>query len=169
MISGRWSDACEVCGAPYGSWIANLGMALCGTCERAGSDRPVREPVLVGDVLAGMTAAVTIAARTGRAVPDPRRPSTGTCDGCGAGAAWHRTLRGRWVLMEPGELAARVVPAGRRWRIAGDGTAVALGSAVPSDTCRISHFDVCPARPAPADSPTLLALWRGHARRHRAR
>ncbi|MEX0169125.1 hypothetical protein [Streptomyces sp. LMG1-1-1.1] len=77
-------------------------MALCGACERADSEQPVREPVLVGDVLAGLAtavtfaagsgravpdgAAVTFAARSGRAVPDARNPSTGTRDGCGAGA-----------------------------------------------------------------------------------
>ncbi|MDV5147033.1 DUF6083 domain-containing protein [Streptomyces sp. SBC-4] len=112
-----------------------------------------------------MTAAVTHAARTGRAVPDSRSSSPATCGACGAGAAWHRTVRGRWVMIEPGELPARVVPAGRRWRVAGDGTAVDLSPAVPSDTCRVSHFDVCPGRPAPTGSPVLLALWRGHARR----
>lgn len=165
MVSGRRSDECEACGAPYGIWVVSLGMALCGSCEQAGADHPAREPVLVGEVLAGVADAVTHAARSGRAVPDARRPPAATCDGCGASTEWHRTLRGRWVMIEPGELAARVVPAGRRWRIAGDGTAVNLGPAVPSDTCRVSHFDVCPARPEPVGAPVLLALWRGHARR----
>ncbi|MET7756517.1 DUF6083 domain-containing protein [Streptomyces sp. NPDC005389] len=68
-------------------------------------------------------------------------------------------------MIEPGELATAAVPAGSRWRIAGDGTAVNLGSAVPSDTCRVSHFDVCAASPEPVGSLVLLALWRGHARR----
>ncbi|MFB6836581.1 hypothetical protein [Streptomyces sp. NPDC056361] len=102
MVSGRRSDECEACGAPYGRWIGSLGMALCGTCERAESEQPVREPVLVGDVLAGLTAAVTfaagsgtavpdgvgvaLAARSGRSVPDARNPSTGTRDGRGGGA-----------------------------------------------------------------------------------
>ncbi|MEN8649585.1 DUF6083 domain-containing protein [Streptomyces sp. 21So2-11] len=36
------------------------------------------------------------------------------------------------------------VPAGQRWRVAPDGAAVKLGSASPTDTCRISHFSVCP-------------------------
>ncbi|MCZ0980409.1 DUF6083 domain-containing protein [Streptomyces diastatochromogenes] len=79
-------------------------------------------------------------------------PSLTTCDRCGARAEWRRTVRGRWVLLETGELAAGLVPAGRRWRVAGDGTVVNLGSAVPSDTCRVTHFDVCPARPASADA-----------------
>jgi hypothetical protein len=68
-------------------------------------------------------------------------------------------------MIEPGEVPAGSVPPGRRWRIAGDGTAVNLGAASPSDTCRVCHFDVCPTRPAPYDSPVLLALWRKHARR----
>ncbi|WP_159026474.1 DUF6083 domain-containing protein [Streptomyces vietnamensis] len=217
-------------------------MALCAECERAGAAHPVREPVLVGDVLAGLAdlmaqpmaralgavpdatcavgavpdgtravnavpdgtravSAVPDGTRAVSAVPDatcavsagsdaaravsavpqqrvpapaargtaapaaPGKPSPAVCDRCGARAEWHRTVRGRWVMIEPGELTARLVPAGRRWRVAGDGTTVNLGSAVPSDTCRVSHFDVCPARPAPADSPLLLALWRSHARR----
>ncbi|MFJ5828149.1 hypothetical protein [Streptomyces sp. NPDC093089] len=87
MVSGRWSDECESCGAPYGRWIGSLGMALCGTCERAESEQPVREPVLVGDVLAGLTAAVSFAAGSGGSVPDARNPSTGTRDGRNGGAA----------------------------------------------------------------------------------
>ncbi|MEV7674272.1 hypothetical protein ACWDNT_08910 [Streptomyces sp. NPDC000963] len=34
-------------------------MALCPECERTGTDRPAREPVLVGDVLAGLAGALT--------------------------------------------------------------------------------------------------------------
>ncbi|MFF0475280.1 DUF6083 domain-containing protein [Streptomyces sp. NPDC004284] len=210
MVAGRRRGECDSCGAPYGTWIASLRMALCAECERSGADHPVREPVLVGDVLAGLTdivsrprtgaggavpetalagGAVRDAARSAGAVPQQRSPFSGApgasgssagssapsasseasalaaCDRCGARAEWRRTVRGRRLLLEPGELAARLVPAGRRWRVAGDGTAVALGSAVPSDTCRVSHLDVCPARPAPAGSPVMLALWRSHARR----
>ncbi|MCX2180886.1 hypothetical protein KV205_10135 [Streptomyces sp. SKN60] len=49
-------------------------------------------------------------------------------------------------------------------RRAGDSTAVDLGRAQPSDTCRICHFDVCPSQPAPAGSPALLAQWQKNAR-----
>ncbi|MEU0399942.1 DUF6083 domain-containing protein [Streptomyces sp. NPDC006197] len=215
MVAGRRSAECDSCGAPCGTWVASLGMALCAECERAGAAYPTRDPVLVGDVLAGLAdvmaqgvmaqGARVVAQRTrpGSAVgegsgvrtlcgaggvvreesgsrergavqdlvgpesgaPDERAPALAACDRCGARADWHRTVRGRWVMIEPGELTARLVPAGRRWRVGGDGTAVNLGAAVPSDRCRVSHFDVCPARPAPADSPVLLALWRSHARR----
>ncbi|MGX5186208.1 DUF6083 domain-containing protein [Streptomyces avermitilis] len=37
---------------------------------------------------------------------------------------------------------------GQRWRVAPEGTAVKLGSASPTDTCRISHLSVCPGRGA---------------------
>jgi hypothetical protein len=30
----------------------------------------------------------------------------------------------------------------------------------PTDQCRITHFDVCPAKPAPGDGSLLLAIWR---------
>ncbi|WP_328943650.1 DUF6083 domain-containing protein [Streptomyces sp. NBC_00250] len=216
MGSGRRKGECDSCGAPYGTWVPSLGMALCSECEGAGSAHPARDPVLVGDVLAGLVDAASFAVRGGGggfsgggvrdarlgdeawdvrlgeairdvrpqgsgpsrtgsvAVPEPRsgggvpgaaRSAAAVCRRCGARAEWHRTVRGRWIMIEPGELATTAVPAGSRWRVAGDGTAVNLGSAVPSDTCRVSHFDVCAAGPEPVGSPALLALWRGHARR----
>ncbi|MGW8762426.1 hypothetical protein ACWGN5_07995 [Streptomyces sp. NPDC055815] len=46
-------------------------MALCAECERAGAAHPVREPVLVGDVLAGLADIVALPkARALSAVPD---------------------------------------------------------------------------------------------------
>ncbi|WP_329280851.1 DUF6083 domain-containing protein [Streptomyces sp. NBC_00691] len=161
-----------------------------------GAAHPVRDPVLVGDVLAGLVDAAAFAARGGGVVrdircgeairdarpvavgvPEPRSggstpsvpravdPVTSACRRCGGRGSWYRTVRGRWIMIEPGELATVAVPAGSRWRVTGDGTAVNLGSAVPSDTCRVSHFDVCAAGPEPVGSLALLALWRGHARR----
>ncbi|MGV9687678.1 hypothetical protein ACWDUX_00930 [Streptomyces sp. NPDC003444] len=58
MGAGRRSAECDFCGAPYGAWVASLGMALCPDCERAGTDQPARDPVLVGDVLAGLAGAL---------------------------------------------------------------------------------------------------------------
>ncbi|MFI8910769.1 DUF6083 domain-containing protein [Streptomyces sp. NPDC053513] len=167
-------------------------MSLCAECEQAGAAHPTRDPVLVGEVLAGLADAMPRGARVvaqrarpgdvvrdlfgpgsaardgagpGSRPPGVRAPVLAACDRCGAGAEWHRTARGRWVLIEPGELTAGLVPVGRRWRVGGDGTAANLGAAVPADRCRVSHFDVCPARPAPDGSPVLLALWQSHARR----
>ncbi|WP_225801183.1 DUF6083 domain-containing protein [Streptomyces sp. NK15101] len=212
MVAGRRSAECDSCGAPYGRWVASLGMALCAECERAGAAHPGRDPVPVGEILAGLAdvvnqdarvvaqrarpgsavrgaagpgsavrdllgsgSAVRDGAGAGHAVRDVAGPGSGAsderapvlaaCDRCGARTEWHRTVRGRWIMIEPGELTARLVPVGRRWRVGGDGTAVNLGAAAPSDRCRVSHFDVCPSRPAPADSPVMLALWRSHARR----
>ncbi|MDX2562356.1 DUF6083 domain-containing protein [Streptomyces sp. TX20-6-3] len=196
MGSGRRNDECDSCGAPYGTWVPSLGMVLCPQCEGAGAAHPVRDPVLVGDVLAGLVDTASFAVRGGGVVrdvpfgeairdvrraavgvPEPRSggsapsvpraagPAGSVCRRCGGRGAWYRTVRGRWIMIEPGEPATAAVPAGSRWRIAGDGTAVNLGSAVPSDTCRVSHFDVCAASPEPVGSPVLLALWRRHARR----
>ncbi len=132
---------------------------------------PSRDPVKLSDTLPTVLDVIARAARTATPVPDPKAPKppkpgarTG-CTWCGGAAAWHRTVRGRWILMEAGVWPLPAIPAGKRWRIAGDGTAVNLGSAVPSDTCRISHFDICPARPAPTGSATLLMLWRRNSRR----
>ncbi|MFF3839676.1 DUF6083 domain-containing protein [Streptomyces sp. NPDC001930] len=207
MGSGRRNDECDSCGVPYGTWVPSLGMVLCPQCEGADAAHPARDPVLVGDVLAGLVDAASFAVRGGGVVrdarfgqairdvrraavgvpeprsggsaglPDPRvggsaphvpravGPATSACRRCGGQGAWHRTVKGRWIMIEPGELVTTAVPAGSRWRVAGDGTAVNLGSAVPSDTCRVSHFDVCAAGPEPVGSLVLLALWRGHARR----
>ncbi|MEV0260009.1 DUF6083 domain-containing protein [Streptomyces sp. NPDC050617] len=120
----------------------------------------------LADTLPAVLDVIARAARTATPVPMAGGPRARTaCNRCGGAAAWHRTVRGRWILMEPGAWPLTVIPAGKRWRIAGDGTAVNLGSTVPSDTCRISHFDICPARPAPTGSAALLTLWRRNSRR----
>ncbi|MGA5868227.1 hypothetical protein [Streptomyces cinereoruber] len=54
MVVGRRSEECDFCCAPYGTWVASLGMALCSACARTGENRPARDPVLVGDVLADL-------------------------------------------------------------------------------------------------------------------
>ncbi|MEU7041635.1 DUF6083 domain-containing protein [Streptomyces varsoviensis] len=116
----------------------------------------------LSDTLPTVIDVLARATRTAAPVPDPRTPKPGArtgCSWCGGAAAWHRTVRGRWILMEHGTWPLTAIPAGKRWRIAGDGTAVNLGSAAPSDTCRITHFDICPARPAPIGSDILLTLW----------
>ncbi|MFJ9338102.1 DUF6083 domain-containing protein [Streptomyces sp. NPDC101733] len=98
-------------------------------------------PFLLAKVLAD--ALVTTMGRQHRpAVPEQPGP-TAACRSCGEAAHWHRTVRGKWILMEPGDVPVHTVPAGQRWRIAPDGTAVNLGAASPTDTCRISHFYVC--------------------------
>jgi hypothetical protein len=69
-------------------------------------------------------------------------------------------VHGRWLILEPGPYPTAKVPPGKRWRVAGDGTAVNLRGASPTDDCRITHFDICPYKPAPTDGAFLLALWR---------
>ncbi|CAM5507452.1 hypothetical protein SAVIM338S_03722 [Streptomyces avidinii] len=186
---------CEACGGPHARWTAGLELSLCAACEREGVGHPDREPVLVGEVLAataealalalaaraaGSTTLVRVAVGSARSAPavsslssvppvapdgpvrDPRRT---VCRTCGSDAEWHRTVLGRWLMIEPGAWPVGSVPAGKRWHIAADGTAVTLGAPAPSDRCRISHFDVCPLAPAPTGSPVLLALWRRNAQR----
>ncbi|UUS31903.1 DUF6083 domain-containing protein [Streptomyces changanensis] len=137
--------ACAACGAPGGQWSAALLMPLCPDCTRAGTGSPDRDPVRLGEVLPVTAAALRASGGLPR-VPPPRTGSVMTCRYCGGRARWHRTAGDRWVAMEPGARPVAGVPRGRRWYIAGDGTAVHLRGAVPSGTCRVSHFDVCPGR-----------------------
>ncbi|ALC23537.1 DUF6083 domain-containing protein [Streptomyces pristinaespiralis] len=148
---------CAACDGPGARLDAGRRAALCARCEHP--TRSGRDPVRLGDILTATGDALTFATRTAAAAP-----GSATCHECGSTAERHRTAHGRWILIEPGALAAAAVPVGHRWRIAGDGTAVGLRSAAPSGTCRISHLDVCPARPAPAHSPALHAVWRRNAR-----
>ncbi|WP_405014719.1 DUF6083 domain-containing protein [Kitasatospora sp. NBC_01539] len=101
-------------------------------------------------VLDGAMAQVRAAA-AGRRADDAVEGRRAVCASCGAAARWHRTVHGRWMLVEPGDHPTLLVPPGHRWRIAGDGTVVNLRAAAPSDHCRIRHPDVCPAGPVPRD------------------
>ncbi|WP_344355250.1 DUF6083 domain-containing protein [Streptomyces gobitricini] len=169
------SPVCAACETPGAEWSALLGMPLCAACTTVATGTPDREPVRLGDILPVTAAALRASApatprasapATPRAsipapprasapvtpiasIPAPRPPRSGsvmTCRFCGARARWHRTVHGRWVAMEPGERPVAGVPRGERWYVAGDGTAVQLRGAVPSGTCRVSHFSVCAAR-----------------------
>jgi hypothetical protein len=66
-------------------------------------------------------------------------------------------------MLEAGDYPIQQVPIGKRWRVAGDGTAVNLRNQSPTDTCRINHFDVCPGRAQPPDSPMLRTVWNRNA------
>ncbi len=137
------SPVCAACETPGAEWSVPLGMPLCAACTTAATGTPERDPVRLGDILP------VTAASLRASIPAPRPPRTGssmTCRFCGAQARWHRTVHGRWVAMEPGERPVAGVPRGERWYVAGDGTAVQLRGAVPSGTCRVSHFSVCAAR-----------------------
>ncbi|MEE1751364.1 DUF6083 domain-containing protein [Streptomyces sp. SP18CS02] len=132
------APVCAACEAPGAQWSAPLGMPLCAACTSAATGTPERDPVRLGDILPVTAASLRIP------VPSPRTGSPMTCRHCGGAALWHRTVGGGWVAVEPGSRPAAAVPRGERWHIAGDGTAVNLRGAVPSDTCRVSHFFVCP-------------------------
>ncbi|MGW4969236.1 TIGR02452 family protein [Streptomyces albidoflavus] len=139
--------------------------------EEAASPAPAGDPVRLGDLLPVMTATLVRAEHgqplpeRSKAVPSPGEGKPMTCRYCLALGRWHTTVGGAWIPMEPDPFPAYRVPARHRWRIAPDGTAVPLGRAVPADTCRVSHFSVCPARPAPVESPELMARWRSHGGR----
>lgn len=184
--TGSAPPLCESCGGQLTRWTAVLGIASCTSCAPALTRRADREPVSLGEALAG---AFDEAARTFHSASSaslvPAQRTTGsatatlgttvgagsdsgrdtTCRHCGAPSAWHPTVHGKWILIEPGDWPTGAVPVGKRWRIGGDGTAVNLRAAGPTDTCRISHFDTCPERPAPYGSPLLLRLWTRNSRR----
>jgi hypothetical protein len=126
--------------------VVDVSIVTMMTVHQHGTrQQPDREPVLLADALATALDGIVTAARTGVEVRDPRPGGDTSCRSCGAMAEWHRTENGRWVLIEPGAFPAASIPAGKRWRVAGDGTAVNLGCAVPSDICRVSHADLCTA------------------------
>ncbi|CAL9471418.1 DUF6083 domain-containing protein [Streptomyces sp. enrichment culture] len=137
---------CAACEGPGAQWSLPLMMPLCPACTKAGTGSADRDPVRLGDVLPVTAAALRASGRGPAPVPSPRTGAPMTCRYCGGRARWHRTTGDRWVAIEPGVRPVAGVPRGRRWYIAGDGTAVHLHGAVPADTCRVSHFDVCPAR-----------------------
>ncbi|GGT20584.1 DUF6083 domain-containing protein [Streptomyces purpureus] len=134
------APACAACDAPAAEWNGQLGMVLCSSCTTAATGGRERDPVRLGDILPVTTAALRVS------VPSQRAGSPMTCRRCGAQALWHRTVNGRWVAIEPGERPVAGVPRGERWYIAGDGTAVNLRGASPTDTCRVTHFFLCRAR-----------------------
>ena len=148
-------DACMSCGATEGAKErpVPLRTVACDDCWDNAVHFPDREPEQI-DV------EWTVEQLRPGPVADPRDGGGTTCKECGAACTWHRTERGRWLLLEPGGYPTDKIPPGKRWRVAGDGTAVNLGSANPSDECRITHFDVCPAKRAPDDGSLLLAIWR---------
>lgn len=150
---------CMACGSSDGARKrpVPLHTVACDACWDDAVHFPDREPqrLDLAPVLEQLRAA---------RVADPKEGSATTCKDCDASCSWHRTERGRWLLLEPGDYPTDKIPPGKRWRVAGDGTAVNLGSASPTDECRITHFDVCPAKPAPEDSSLLLALWRQRRR-----
>ncbi len=128
-------------------------------------EQPDREPVLLADALPIVVDGIRMAARAAIPGAVPAAGTATTCGRCACAAYRHRTAGGHWILVEPGEWPVAAVPAGRRWRVARDGTAVNLRASVSFGTCRISHFEVCPAGPPPAASPLLLGQWRSNARR----
>lgn len=143
-------------------------MSLCSRCEWEGAARPDREPVLVGEILAGPSGPLARASDDGRAAMPVRAvqaPGGTICRICGGAAEWYRTVRGRWLMIEPGSWPSGSVPAGKRWHITDSGTAVSLSATSVSGSCRICHFDVCSRVPAPMGSPLLLDLWRKNAQR----
>ncbi|ESQ03691.1 MULTISPECIES: DUF6083 domain-containing protein [Streptomyces] len=169
--AGPPGPACPACGAPGARWHGPLALPLCPSCTGAASPAPAGDPVRLGDLLPVMTATLVRAEHgqplpeRSKAVPSPGEGKPMTCRYCLAPGRWHTTVGGAWIPMEPDPFPAYRVPARHRWRIAPDGTAVPLGRAVPADTCRVSHFSVCPARPAPVESPELMARWRSHGGR----
>ncbi|WP_425296790.1 DUF6083 domain-containing protein [Nocardia cyriacigeorgica] len=121
-----------VCGASEGARErpVPLRTVACEECWDKAAQFPEREPErpdveLVADQL-----------RTAPVV-DPREGSPTFCKYCDTEALWHRTLHGRWILLEYGAYPTFQIPPGKRWRVAGDGTAVNLGGANPTDECRM--------------------------------
>ena len=148
----------EVCGRDEPSAVERnvpLKTVACDPCWRAATF-PERE-------VAALPIVDIIEQLDEGPVPDVGAGGATDCRDCGARARWDRTRHGRWMLLEEGVYPTHQVPIGKRWRVAGDGAAVNLANSNPTDTCRISHWDVCPSRAQPADAPLLRAVWNHNA------
>ncbi|WP_174552591.1 DUF6083 domain-containing protein [Nocardia speluncae] len=158
------NSVCMVCGASEGAQERPVPMrtVTCDQCWDEAVKFPDREPEKLDLEL-------TVDQLRVAPVADAREGTPTACKHCETECSWHRTRNGRWLLMEPGFYPTAKIPPGKRWRVAGDGTAINLGGANPTDECRITHFDVCPARRAPEDGTLLLAIWRGNHREWMAR
>ncbi|MCX4673595.1 DUF6083 domain-containing protein [Streptomyces sp. NBC_01381] len=78
------------------------------------------------------------------------------CDVCRMGVRRHSDSEGSTVDLDLREAPVGLVPAGLRWYVAGDGTAINLGQAGP-ETVRVRHHDACHS--GRADLTTLRTLW----------
>ncbi|GAA2523285.1 DUF6083 domain-containing protein [Streptomyces longisporus] len=87
-----------------------------------------------------------------------------TCPRCGDTVRRHTDPDGVQIDLDIRDAPTRLAPEGLRWRVTGNGTAINLGWADPTDTVRVAHEDVCTARPQP-DVAELLAYWRRGAAR----
>lgn len=131
-------ERCECCGGPYGRWRGTLRITVCERCERTGGTAPGPDPVSLGELLPDVLSLLG-------SLPQQPAPGRGRCRRCGTPAEWWRTARGRWVLLEPGERSSASVPAGSRWRVTADGTAVRLTGDAVGRVCRVTHWGVCVA------------------------
>ncbi|MET9535735.1 DUF6083 domain-containing protein [Streptomyces sp. NPDC006649] len=78
------------------------------------------------------------------------------CDLCRMGVRQHYDSDGTVVELDLREASVAMVPAGLRWYVAGDGTAVNLGHADP-ETVRVCHHDACHS--TSADLAALRTFW----------
>jgi hypothetical protein len=126
---------------------------LCGYCVLLAPvpECGAREPVLIGEVIRALGSYLSERgqAMAEAAVAD-RRP-TARCRYCHREAAWHLTVRGRWILLDPDEHPTHCVPHGRRWQVGPCGTVASVSPSAVARMCRIAHLDVCPGLPAPRD------------------
>jgi hypothetical protein len=114
-------------------------------------DGGAREPVLIGEVIKAVGSYLTERGRVmAEAAAAERRPAS-RCRYCHREAAWHLTVRGRWILLDLEDHPAHCVPNGRRWQVDPRGTAASVPASASARMCRIAHWDVCPGLPAPRD------------------
>ncbi|TQF03707.1 hypothetical protein E6W39_17560 [Kitasatospora acidiphila] len=110
-----------------------------------------REPVLIGEVIRAVGSYLTERGQAMAEAAAADHKPTGRCRYCQREAAWHPTVRGRWILLDLDDHPAHCVPNGRRWQVDPRGTVATVTPSAVIRMCRIAHWDVCPGLPAPRD------------------
>jgi len=90
---------------------------------------------------------------------DPMGEPAGTpCSRCGGLLVWFRTIKGKWVALDPGRIPATKLPAEDQW-YAKDGVAHRPRQGQALSMARFRHALVCGREPAPDQWSPLFNIW----------
>lgn len=135
----------------------SLQLPVCENCFRSAKEA---EPVEPASLHVAFDEFRKNIARTVEAGVSP--PAGHSCRDCGAPIGWYTTVNGKWIPMEPAHYPVSEIPPTHRWEIVHGDTASHMRGIPEDGQCRICHFDVCPHRAEPPESPRLRQVWKHH-------